>query len=336
MATRIELYSREGVKLTEVQGTSVSSWVLNGIGQARIVIPKNSGLTEKELQFCNGVRIRHSVAGDWGGEIYTQRDWYEDTWAVTAYSAEHRLKRRTPALTSYTGSAGDILTQIITDANLLQDTGIDLYDAFSGGESWTETANANLLELLIRIQARSGQDWGFEPVLNASNRLRFNAYWYEARGSAWNFALEEGVNIEAPQGVPFLSEQGEIVNDLTLRSYAGSATTDINVTDAASQATYGLSQSLQSVAIPTGLNGAQYASVLLAEKTAPRRTFNPVALNVNNTFNYLGLGDTVRLKTKRYGWTGSGLGDSTRVRVLAKEYDERTGKMQLVVDEVTS
>lgn len=338
MPTRIEVYSHSGILIAELTGAvSTTAWKLNGIGQAKISIAKtDSAVTEDFLQFGNRIRIRNDVAGDWGGELAPPRDWYASSLTLTAFSAEYRLKRRSPIAASYTGTAGEIFTAMIADANIPADTGIDLYTANSSGGAWTEQGDNDLYSIMARIRARSGQDWGFFPVLNASNRLRFNAYWYTHRGTDWNFALEEGWNIKDMEGSILLSEQGEIVNDLTLRAYSTGNSEDVNVVDLASQATYGLNQDFRTLRVPDGLDRSAYAALLLGQSSQPRRTYYLIALNVGGTFDYLGLGDSVELKLRRYGFTGNELGTTTRVRVLAKEYSEQSGEMRLIVDEVTA
>lgn len=336
MPTRVEVYSRKGVLLTEIIGPdTTTAWKLNGIGQAKLSVAKTDpAVTEEYLRFGNGIRIRNGEAGDWGGVLAPPRDWFANSITLTAYTAEYRLKGRNSYSAAYTGAAGDMFTSIIDEANRNEDTGIDLYNAHSGGGSWTEPGDNNLYAIMTRIANRSGQDWGFVPVLDSGNRLRFNAYWYDRRGTDWDFALEEGRNIKASEGSLFLSEQGDIANSLTLRAYTDGNSEDVNVSDLSSQETYGLLQDFRTLRIPDGLNRSVYAALLLSQSASPRKTYYPIALNVGNTFDYLGLGDSVELKLKRYGFTGSQLGTTTRVRILAKEYSEKSGEMRLVVDEV--
>jgi len=340
MATRVFVYSPTGVYLAEILCHAVVSWKLNTISTTKVTVPKSEELNDAIIRYGNLVRIVCDQTGDFGGVMITPVDWDVDSITLTAYSGDWLLRKRRPSGASiesgYYGTAGSIFSQMIADANLLTHTGITLYEYESAGGSWAEPADAVLYDILLRICKQSGQDYAVDPYLDPETGLfGFRASWYQARGTTHNFTLREGRHL-AEQGGVVMSEQGEVVNDLLLRGFDGRAAPLTPAFDASSQFEYTLQQDFVTQNTPVGLAPAEFAKVLMSPQLSPRRTFNLVVVNEDSCFDYLGIGDEVGLKMLRYGFSGSGLGLETNVRVLAREFDETTGKMSLVVDEVST
>lgn len=331
MTTRVQFFGSSGQYLADVKCQAVWSEKLNGIGQARITIAKtNAALTEELIQLGSMVLIEHDTLGAWGGILDTPQDWNTDPIELTAYSGDVLMQWRSPVTEEYTGTAGTIFRSLVSDANYYEAT-ISLIDVYSAGSSWTEPGNTNLYEIMVRLAKRSGQEWKIAP-LNVGNRLMFEAYWTAQRGRVVDVALEEGLNIQEPNG-PLMSLQGRIVNDLTLKVFNGSTGTTVRVTDADSIARYGRRQDYRTETAPAGIDANTLAGLRLAESKHPRRTFNLEALNVNGLFSYLDIGNTLRLRLRRYGWTDGTMGINTTVRIKARSFSEERGTMTLVVDE---
>jgi hypothetical protein len=81
---------------------------------------------------------------------------------------------------------------------------------YDGDGTREETISAKkLYDDVLRISARSGNDFYVQPVVE-NGILHFDGNWYKQRGMRKDFALEEGVNIEAKDDL--MEYQGEIWN----------------------------------------------------------------------------------------------------------------------------
>lgn len=343
MATQVFVYDKSGNAIGDLMAPLVfRSWVLNEYGKAYLTIAKTSDkCTERLLRFGNYVVIKHDTAGDWAGIVWTPRNWSTDTVEVVAYGPEYLLKLRRgdgPTIKKLTGTAGNIYSQILDDANAEAEYKIFDGDIWEGGVSREESIRYdNLYDTVQRVSSRSGNDWGIDYEIDSFNRLRFKASWYSQRGKLQTLRLEEGVNLKEPQGV-VLSEQGDIINDLVV--YGNAAVSGGAVfapgTDPASIGKYGLAQGAVSEQINTQATVDASCAAQLSFYKEPRRVYrNLVALNVNSTFQALGLGDILPLRLLRYGFTGDAISTDTYVRVLAKEFEDTRGEMVLTATEVS-
>jgi hypothetical protein len=336
MATVVQLFTRRGAPLVSVECVANYASIINDVGRAEITIPKIASLaTENNLRSGNGLYIEHESAGKWGGYVDETQPWYSDRIQIVAYTAENILKRRNARSARYTGQAGAIFTQIISDSNISQHTGLYPISAANSGPAWTEPAqDGNLFQILARVAKRSGQEWSVQPRTNASGQLIFDAYWFEQQGRATNLVLQEGDNIEELAGSPLMTRQGKVVNRWFIRANHGRAIDEATVEDTASINKYGLSEDSKTVSLPYGISAADYGAILLKSSKAPRRTFRIVALDKNDTFKGIALGNTCRLQLQRYGHSGGVFGTDTNVRIKATEFNETSGRMVLTVDEV--
>ena len=335
--SQIRVFDSDGKPLADLSAAVSRSWILNGTGTAIISIAKTDAkCTENNLRFGNLVLIEETDAGAWGGVILPPRRWGDHEVTVSAYTAERILKHRYyDAATTATGTAGDIFTTLIEDAEAIDDV-FTLDTVYDGGESWTEEVQyTNTLEIMKRISARSGQDWSIEPALTGGGVLYFLARWHESRGTTRaNVVLEEGTHF-ASTTLAF-TEQGSIVNDLTLQAYTGTSTvTTVTASDAASIVSHGTYQGVFTESLPSGYTAQTYADYLLTLYKNPRRTFSLSVVNDTATLAYLGLGDIVGVRLMRYGFTENTLGFATTIRVLAKELDTHDSVMTIVADEST-
>jgi hypothetical protein len=336
MATNVRIFTRLGVPLADFECQCTWGDILNDRSTAKISLPKSDPkITEEVLRYRNLVFIEHDTAGKWGGVLEHPQPWSDSTIELTAYTPDKILEFRNAYSTSYTGTAGAIFQQLLSDANREEATGIVFAEASSSGSSWTEpAADGNLYQILKRVADRSGQEWVFDPYITATGRLSFSARWLERRGSALSFTLEEGSNIRAAENKPMMILQSKVVNRWYVRATRSGTVDTATVNDATSQALYGLCENTAIVTLPVGITAATYGALLLATSAAPRRTFKPVALDVNDTFAAMQIGNTVKLKLLNYGFSDGGFGLEMTVRLIAKEWDEYSGQMMITIDEV--
>lgn len=336
MASIVTIYSRTGQPLLDLKCTASWGDSLNDRGIAKITIPKlDPNITADVLKYRNLIKIEHDRAGVWAGVLEHPQSWGDNSIELTAYSPDKLLEFRAATSTTYTGTAGAIFAQIISEANHTQPSGITLGSAASSGGAFSEPAqDGNLYKLMKRVADRSGQEWEFKPVINQLGHLSFEGYWYVSRGSAVNTWLEEGVNLMASTNGPMMVYQSKVVNRWIIRAQQGTKIIEATIEDALSIATYGLCEDIELPTLPDGMNIYDYAARKLAITKQPRRTFKPIAVDVGDTFTSMELGNTVYLRLLNYGFTDGALGLETQVRLIAKEWDETTGQMIITVDEV--
>lgn len=332
MADRIIFYDRAGVPLEEIAGRARCRWALNDVGTARITIP----LTEPKLRaevirYGNFVRAQHRTAGDWAGVIRTPETWTDSAVEVTALTAEALLRDRW-GKTRLEGSAGERFAALIELANTEEDTRLRVDEVDDYGPTLRERVDFEpLLDVLRRTHETDGGDWGVEPALDALGHLIFKASWYARRGVRRAETLREGHNVALAGRI--LVAQGEIANDVFAFDDRAAPTErrTFRVVDEASITQFGLRQAVIAVVgeAPDSVSAAARAE--LARRRALRRVFMPIVVEPTpgDIYPFLGLGDTVGLQ-----WVRAGFGIETRVRILAKEFDDTEGKMPLVVEEV--
>lgn len=335
MAHTITFFDREGLALADGSLTYSCSWDLNSVGQAQIEVPVNHTLAVREyLQHGNYVLIQDTDAGNWAGVLWTPRRWSKGVISLTAFTVEWLLKWRESNTDEIEGFANGIFQTLTSQANVPQDTLIRYTGGDNAGVEWTQdTDNTDLLSVLVKIAGLTGQDWSIEPVYEFG-RLSFEAAWHYQRGTVTGVLLEEGYNVFTSDTQTILTEQGDIVNDLTLQVYQDGALATVSVTDSTSQADYGVKQQTIRTPIPFGMTKESYAQVLIDQKKNPRKTIPLSARNIDNLYERLQLGNQFDLRLTSAGFNDEGgIGIDVTVRLLAKQY-EGQGVMGLVVEEV--
>lgn len=341
---RIRIFNREGFPLAEFKAVIERSWAINEEGRARFKYSTRVSniVNETVLQFGNWILIENSVLPSWVGVIDTPRGWGSREVEVSAYGPEHVFGQRYgPLEEKINGSAGSIFFRLLAMVNRPEATVIRPGDIWKNKHPMEVTVNPNpLLETLNDITERSGQEYAWRPIVSDKGRLVIFADWYHKQGLVTSAILQEGYgggNIEAVGNV--MAEDGEIINDVLAYGDGMAWTSKPSeiVRDRGSIGKYGLRQ--KSVSYTGVIDSAtlkQNGSEYLRQNVEPARTFHLNALNVGDTFKYLGLGNVLSLQFQNVGFFGGSLGFQTQVRIVGMSYDptEKKNMLELVVEEV--
>lgn len=341
----LTIYDRDGNALDEMNGIqAVRSWQLPangnmGIGVAVFDVPlSDRKLTRANFQLGNRIVLDHSRAGLWAGYLWCDPDgeqWSTGNGVVTfrAYTLERMFAQRAfrDANQIKTVSAGAAFAQTIGLLNAVSDTGITV-GSIDGTGTPINWPNGHMManEWVKMLVARSGQEFGIDPVFSG-NTLMFKANWYALRGQDRDFWLAEGKNVEW-NTMPAMRRQGTIVNHAIVEAFKpnGEARNTGDYLDTASAASYGLAEMLYGT--PTMAQSTQgEAAAQVITHSQPRTTIYPTVLDVDNTFDYCGLGDRLPVDFPSLDYEGL---TGRWIRILAKSFDDAVGKMELTVDAV--
>jgi hypothetical protein len=348
MRSRIRFYNRQGIPLDEVDADTIRSWLLNEVGECTFVIGKrNPKLLKYLIEFGNFILVTNEHTSPWVGVIDLPRAWTRRGPRVTAYSAEHILKKRYDQVNdpvtsllklpvTLTGTAGELFTQIVNLANVPEDTILEAARIFKDGVTRQETLKSDYLTHIKNISLRSGQDFDVRYSLSATNQLSLQANWYSRKGQTRGIALEEGVNIRLNDEV--MIEQGEIINSVVA---IGSGSVDSSRLAAvakspASIRQYGLREGVVTYSTVTELPTLQNnADVFVRQNAYPRLTAR-ITCTEQEIFDQMETGDVLPLILHTAGFLGSDvLGLRTTTRILGLQAFDQTGTLDVLVDEFT-
>lgn len=339
---RIRIYNRFGVELAEFRASVERSWALGDEGRALFNYPINQSkvVNDNVLRYGNWMLIENSVLPRWVGVLDTPREWNNRQVAIHAYTPEHVFgQRRGPTELKLTGSAGAIFAQMINLVNTAEPTVIRSGNIWYGGVSREQTLNPTLLnENLADLWERSGEDYNWQPSVDANGNLVVFGDWYKKLGTDYDVHLHQGTgggNIELSNNV--MVEDGDIVNNFMAygdgMSWADKPYAIISDTDSINK--YGLRQgSKEYFGVSTLATLQEHAGEYVRRNANSIKTFHVNALNKGDTFKYIGLGNTLNLRLQSAGFTGVNLGYETNVRITGMSYDpDVRNKIELVCEE---
>jgi len=336
---RIRIFDRNGFALAEFRAAVERSLVINGEGRAEFNYPsrKTDVVNEKVLQFGNWLLVESDSLPAWVGVIDTPREWSPRIVAVHAYTPEHVFGWRVgPLEEKITGSAGLIFEKLIAKLNQREPTIIRSGNIWRGGRQREETLNpTQLSEDLQRITERSGEEYNWRPEIDTSGRLIVFADWVERLGAETTALLHEGKgggNMEGLDNV--FMEDGELFNEVLAFGDGMTWRTKptATVTDETSRARYGLRQiAIEYSGVSNGNTLKENGKAALKESKETIKTFHVNALNVGETYKYIGLGNTLKLQFENMGFGGY----QTNVRITGMNINSVTkNKVELVLEEV--
>jgi hypothetical protein len=338
MAIRFLVGDVSGTLIAELEcDIGPVSWRLNDVGSVKFGVARTSSkATSDFLKYGNRVLIEFDNGlPNWTGIIDPPREWNKGMIQCTAYSAEYILGFRQTDKGRYfsDASVGYIFEHLISESNLVEDTGIAVGSVYYGGDNhWPDYHFDNLLKTIRESLCDRLSDYDFEVVGSESGgRISLTANLYERKGSSKaNVVLIEGSNLTEQK----LLEQGSIINYWDVAGEGnewGSTRLVSNAQDVTSRSTYGLRQGaaiFSSVSVQTTLDN--HATTLLDET---KDVHSMVDLSVVNEspalFQDYDVGDSVRVILTTCGFGGF----DDMVRIWAREYDPRTGACRLVTRE---
>lgn len=338
---RVRIFSRDGFPLIEFRTRVERSWALADEGRAQFTYAtrKTDIVNEAALNFGNWLLVENDSLPPWVGVIDTPRTFNPRSIVVSAYSPEKVFSwRRGPVEVVRRGSAGDLFAYLLSLVNSAEQTCITAGDIDRSGTRREETINPTpLSDDLARIQERSQEEYQWRPVVGADGKLRVYADWMNRVGQTTSALLQEGKgggNLEMADAL--YVEDGEIRNDIL--GY-GDGTTwksrpKFPSEDAASIGKYGLRQSsefFQGVSeVPT--LRANTRETVSKEKN-PIRNMKLRAINIEDTFKFINLGNIMALRAQSVGFQTGGIGYETNVRIMGMAYNPSSkNKIDLVVE----
>jgi|CXWL01.1.fsa_nt_gi hypothetical protein len=346
MGYEATIFDGEGKAIGEAVGIFDRAWLLNAYEQATFRISAKRELERLgDFQFGNYLAITDSALPIWGGYCDPPQSWASrGSVMMQAYSAEKLFEWRAyPGELVLNGTAGGIFRMIVENLNTILPwpTLIRPGSIYDEGASRQERISAKkLYDDVLRISARSRNDFYCEPVVE-NGMLHFEAHWYERRGETKDFALEEGVNIEAKENV--MEKQGPIWNYIFAFGNASTWLERETATafDATSIEDYGPRMYPLAVNSNDPVTVQAAADAFLSANKAPPRSFNLTASpnrlredEVYKVFKTLRIGDIVDLKMYKIDFENGKLGVDTRVRVRGMIHRGRRNILDLNVNEL--
>lgn len=352
---RISVFDRYGVYLTELDCPFNCIWSLNEVGIANMTISRyDEKCLRRYLEFGNHILFEHARLGDWGGIILPDdgRDWSGDgTITIRARSAEYNFYRRRAPLKDgagknglyWGGRPGALFGRIIDHMNKRADTRVRKGRIDKGGLplliqlrmlQWSK----HLEKIIARTNRRRGGDYWLAPSRDKSGRLIFVANFAQRRGRTEKYHLQEGVNIETPDG-QFYREDGELINDMGVLASESDGTNYVAgfAQSAASQKLYGLFEGSDAITTDSPAQAEIVALARVTEKAYPRETFILVAIETPespDTFKRIRVGDDISVHLFSVGFWYGLFGVDADVRITSVEYDTEENKAMLTVENI--
>jgi hypothetical protein len=315
-----------------------------GIGQATLELAYGSPELSRDLvEFGNRIYVEFANGlPPWGGVFDPPRRWRRDGVTVTAYSGEHLFRWRVTGreLRFEAVSAGDIVRQLTSVANRVDDLGLRLGRIWNSGPAQTETYHIRSLWDIINrdiIMTKAAEVLTTPRI--SEGRILFDVHVYSTAGEQREVALVAGKNVDDDIT---LMEQGEIVNEWFLAGadtsvlLTGQGWGDTRLlSDTVDRASAGRFRLRQGGAVmpqfeqQSGLD--EIAARKIADTAQPKSMWD---LRVGNappaTFDLYDLGDVVTLVAPGYGFDTS----THSVRLLSREFMAATGLCRLIVQAV--
>jgi hypothetical protein len=331
--TEAVMFDKSGFAIGEVVATIDRQWVLNRYGEAKFEV-SISQVEAKPNVFEKGnfILLREDGLPDWAGYVDTPEPWGNGKVALTCYSAERLLELRPGVVDTLYGTGGSIFVRAIEMANSWGDTLIRPGSIYKGGTSREESfAPSNqIYDDILRIANRSGNDWDITPDFR-NGKLTLLGNWYETKRRVIDFALTEGVNMEAKDGT--LEYEGPIWNYV----YAfGNAATwasreAVEVWDDDSIHRYGLKATGLGVESNEEATIRAHAEAYLAYYKDPRRRLDVTVTNLNGTFGWLRIGNVPDVELIRQGLEDGEVGFTAAMEIGEMTYQHGAGRMDLVL-----
>lgn len=338
--SRVSVYSKYGNYIGDLRVATVRSWTKPStgvIGECSFDISRlDEHTAEKFLGFGNFVLVRDNQLPDWCGVIYTPQDWSHFSLTVTAYQLPKILEwRRTIVDQKITGKPGEIFREVlgITNAWKYNEKPIVPGNIFLSNSIHEETMGDSAYKHIQQVAGRTAEEFDVLYRLDVNKRLTLVGEWYEAVGEVTSRWLREGYNLRL-EGNP-LSVTGSLNNDVMGLSDASTEATRLsfNAVDEMAIARYGLYQTTEvhsGVTQLSTLQGGVFNRLLGAFGEA---ALSLTALDVDDTFSFMRIGNVVNVDYNTVGFRGLGFGLDAEAEILGMEIDDLKPKeLGLIVE----
>jgi len=357
MASRIRIFDHFCKLLVEIDApTTPRSWILNGYGRCEFSVGYMKDIPidipyipDKVLiqnfQYGNLIYIEHIPSVDesdnqngklldWIGIILPPRSWDYGIMHVTAYSAESILAFRAMPFLKVSGTPKVIFSQILKYAHvkakniIIQPGQIDDLSL-----TFSDDLRTNAYDHIKKLIKDSNMDWSITGNVNNKNELELYANLYYQKGIDTGFYLS---NTNTELSSPLLTEQGTPSNQVFGYSHAQTerGRFQTEVIDQSAMDDYGplqLNQTYVGKHDPTSINNA--AQSRIDKRSRPVKMIKRIALDYQNTFDYLNVGNTVIIKDISVGFNpNGGFGFESEVRILSMDYNDLSNKTSLNVE----
>ena len=347
MASRIRIFNHFAKPLAEIVApTTPRSWILNGYGRCEFSMSTSDPkCTETIMQFGNLVHVEHiptrdadgnynGKLPDWTGIIMTPRTWDYGVLHVTAYSAESILAFRAMPFVTVSGTPMTLFKRIL-DYAALKAKNIVIQPGTLDDVNMTipDDLRTNAYDHIQKMIKDSGMDWNVEGRVNDNGSLDLFANLYYRKGVDTSLDLNNS-NTELQS--PLLTEQGTPSNHIFGYSQAQTSQSRVmsEILNQESIDDYG---DLQINQVFMGKHDK--ASVTNAAQSRadtrgrPVKIIKRVALDKGSTFNYLDVGNTVKVKEISVGFNpDGGFGFESTVKIISMDYNDLSNKTPLNVE----
>ena len=354
MTSKITIFNHFMDKLIDFSNipTTPRSWILNGYGKAEFSIgfdptlPQSSQLLqERYFQFGNLIHIEHipskNVSGnnngklpDWTGIILPNRDWDIGVCHITAYAAEAILAFRAMPYLSVQGTPKNVIRQMI---NIVHERANNI--VFQPGVlddiplTFPDNLRTNAYDHIQKLVKNSNLDWDVTGSINPNGRLELFINLYRRKGIDTSL---EFTNINSELGSPLLSEQGTPTNQVFGYSQAQTKQSRYS-SEAIHQSSFDDYGPLQLNQVYVGVQdqaGTDNATKVRAEQRGrPMKRVSRNAIDINNTYDYLNVGNTVSVRDTNSGFNpNGGYGFDARVKILSMSYNDLSDRVPLTIE----
>lgn len=345
----IRFFRRDCVYLDTVEADVTRSWLLSRLGECSFIIPwVDPKLNQALVEFGNIIYITNPFTKPWVGICETDREWPFEGPRIKGLTAEILLSYRNnlevdtvnnllKASEKITGSAGELVKEIVLRANADEDTMLRPGNIWTGGQSREETLISDYYTHVSSIAGRSGCDFDVTATLPSTSLLSLAFNFYEKKGQDKSgfITLEEGVNMQRQDAT--MIEQGPIANSII---GIGSAANPVDRLaalheNALSRRRFGLRQKAITYPDVTQIDTlAQNVRTQVGLDAFPSK--NPrISITDPSLFKRIDEGDIVRLVTHTFGFGRNGkVGIDVPAQILGYEINDNNGVMDAVVDSI--
>lgn len=312
-------------------------WAINAGDQSTLTLPDTGASVELTIGAL--IHCGHDRLPAWAGMADT--DWKATLPAsCPIYDIAYALSRRSPdAPREHSGTTAGIIAGLLAEFEGQEKFGFKLGESDPDASRTEELDQRSYWDLISDLVKNAGMELRIRPEINQGKLdLLVDVKRHLGVDTGYRLHDGEGGNME-------ISDAG-LTGEIWTRCYAigDQSTKQSRLTAMAENAEASRKYTLRSKTVQfSGLKEQsaleQAAAVWIAQNSGPRLTLTAAAVENElhpDTFNYMGLGNTVIAQATRLWLPDGRMGWRGRMRILAMAYDEDKNRvtMKLVSEEV--